>query len=399
MNRLYKKFLPILFSLLLAVSCLVVSVTAADEAVIAVEDAHAKAGETVDIMITMKNNPGVAGMTLDVNFDSSVLTLTSVSDGGILGVNTHKPELTSPYTLSWSNDTAVENLTQDGVIATLRFAVNENTAEGDYPVTLSYDYDNYDVYNVDIEPVFFKTADGCVTVKADSEPMEESSTEPSNETRDDAVIIASKIIAEAGKTVDAAITVMNNPGVAGMTLDVYFDSNVLTLISVEDGGILGTNTHKPELTSPYTLSWSNDIATENLMADGVIATLRFAVNVNAAEGEYPLTLSYDYDNYDIYNVDIEPVLFKTVEGCVTVSATEPTEAPAILGDADGDGEVNSIDVSLVMRSVAHMAAGVDESVLMNADVDGNGVLEITDATLIQRHLAHMTTGYPIGEAI
>ncbi|MBQ3265240.1 MAG: hypothetical protein IJH07_05630 [Ruminococcus sp.] len=386
MNKLFKRFLPFLFSLLLAASCFVVSVTATDEAVIAVEDAVAKAGDTAEIAITVNNNPGIAGMTLDVLFDSSVLTLTAVQDGGILGTNTHKPELTFPYTLSWSNDTVTENLTANGTIATLRFTVNENAAAGDYPVKLSYDFENYDIYNVDVEPVLFKTVNGCVTVQGSEEPTKEPTAAPTEPAAEPAAgtISVQHAAADAGKTAEIAVSVDNNPGIAGMTLDVLFDSSILTLTSVQDGGILGVNTHKPELTSPYTLSWSNDTAIENYTANGVIATLVFSVNEDAALGDYPITLSYDYDNYDIYNVDEEPVFFNTVNGGVTVNNAAPTEPSEerILGDADGDGDITSVDVTCIQRAVAHLDTGIDEDVLMNADVDGSGSLEITDATYI-----------------
>lgn len=70
----------------------------------------------------------------------------------------------------------------------------------------------------------------------------------------------------------------------------------------------------------------------------------------------------------------------------------------ILGDADGDGEVTSVDVTYVQRYNAALQTGNDEAVLMNADVDGNGLLEIIDATFIQRHLAKIETPYDIGNA-
>lgn len=71
--------------------------------------------------------------------------------------------------------------------------------------------------------------------------------------------------------------------------------------------------------------------------------------------------------------------------------------PAVVpGDADGDGDVTSVDVALIQRHCAQLPTNTDEDVLMNADVDGNGVLEIVDATFIQRHLADMTVPYPIG---
>ena len=74
------------------------------------------------------------------------------------------------------------------------------------------------------------------------------------------------------------------------------------------------------------------------------------------------------------------------------------EEKYILGDADSDGNVTSIDVTLLQRVCAHMETGIGEDVLMNGDVDGSGVLEIIDATWMQRHLAKMDTPYAIGEA-
>lgn len=70
----------------------------------------------------------------------------------------------------------------------------------------------------------------------------------------------------------------------------------------------------------------------------------------------------------------------------------------LLGDVDGDGEVNPLDVTLIQRHNASMA-DIDEAAFMRADVDGNGTLDILDATWIQRHLAHIDTSFAIGESI
>ena len=78
-----------------------------------------------------------------------------------------------------------------------------------------------------------------------------------------------------------------------------------------------------------------------------------------------------------------------------VDLDKPT---AVIGDADGDGEVTSIDVTFVQRYCARVDVNIDDDTLMNADVDGNSLLEIIDATYIQRHLAKIDTPYMIGEA-
>ena len=83
-----------------------------------------------------------------------------------------------------------------------------------------------------------------------------------------------------------------------------------------------------------------------------------------------------------------------------VPADMPTPSGSkqrLLGDADGDGEVNAVDVTLTQRHIANLiAAAVDETA---ADVDGDSELTVIDVTYIQRWLAHIDQPYPIGEEI
>ena len=74
----------------------------------------------------------------------------------------------------------------------------------------------------------------------------------------------------------------------------------------------------------------------------------------------------------------------------------PLNGAAVIGDADGDGEVTIQDVTEIQHCLSYMNANVTDLTLMNADVDGNGEIEITDITLIQRYLAGMEIPYPIG---
>ena len=71
----------------------------------------------------------------------------------------------------------------------------------------------------------------------------------------------------------------------------------------------------------------------------------------------------------------------------------------LLGDADGNGEVDIIDASIIQRFDAEypISPDIPEGFEARADVDGDGDITIIDATLIQRYLAGMTVRYPIGE--
>ena len=56
---------------------------------IVVSRTEAKAGDTVDVTITMSNNPGLVSANLYVNYDADVLKLKEVKDGGLLSGVTH----------------------------------------------------------------------------------------------------------------------------------------------------------------------------------------------------------------------------------------------------------------------------------------------------------------------
>ena len=69
----------------------------------------------------------------------------------------------------------------------------------------------------------------------------------------------------------------------------------------------------------------------------------------------------------------------------------------LLGDADADGSVTILDVTVIQRvDVKITVERFDENA---ADVDGNGKAEIIDAAWIQRKLAQFTVPYPVGELI
>ena len=87
-----------------------------------------------------------------------------------------------------------------------------------------------------------------------------------------------------------------------------------------------------------------------------------------------------------------------VTGAVTVTVTtgKSETSSYLLGDADGDGEVNIIDATVIQRTLAGIAlpSSCDEEA---ADVDGDGEITIIDVTCIQRYLAGIEVPYAIGE--
>ena len=196
----------------------------------------------------------------------------------------------------------------------------------------------------------------------------------------DALIKVSTVKGTAGKTVDVNVSLSNNPGMVAMTLNITYNTSALRLVSVKDAGVLGSSSHKPEYSSPYTLSWANDTATSNYTVNGTIATLSFEIIDATPVGDYPITVSYDYNNYGIYNKDLNRVNFNTENGTVQV-------IDVIYGDVDSNGIVNNLDRVYLTRYLANWNdyQNID---LNAADVDCNGTVNNLDRVILTRYLAN-----------
>ncbi len=195
------------------------------------------------------------------------------------------------------------------------------------------------------------------------------------------MILADAVRTVAGRRVAVNISLVNNPGIVSVKLRVNFNAEVLTLVEVNDLGNLGTAEHKPELVSPYTLAWNNDTVAENFTYNGAIVTLVFEVAEDATVGDYPVEISYDYSNYDIYNINLEKVKFYTTNGSILVDEV-------IIGDVDSNGVVNGIDRMMLARYLADWADYTEENVnLSAADVNCDGSVNGLDRAILARHLA------------
>jgi len=195
------------------------------------------------------------------------------------------------------------------------------------------------------------------------------------------ITVANKT-AVTGNRVEIAVGLENNPGIASMTLSIHYDTSVMKLVSVSDSGKLGEAVHSDNYASPYTLCWVNDTAKENFTENGTVATLSFEILEDAEEGSYPITVSYDYDNYDIYNVDAERVQFDTVNGSIAVSNV-------LIGDVNSDGTVNNLDRLVLTRYLANWVDYPESVINMAAaDVNADGVVNNLDRLILTRHLAN-----------
>lgn len=120
---------------------------------VTIESKKACAGKTVLVNVSLQNNPGIWGMDLIVNYDKTKLTLISVTNGTVFtDAEWTKGNLSGEkYILSYEAG-GLENITKNGVIATLEFAVNENAQTDDF-YEVSVSYKSGDIINVGFEEI------------------------------------------------------------------------------------------------------------------------------------------------------------------------------------------------------------------------------------------------------
>lgn len=87
--------------------------------------------------------------------------------------------------------------------------------------------------------------------------------------------------------------------------------------------------------NPFTLVWTNDSASENFYVNGTLTYFVFKVADNAEPGAYNITVTYNLDEYDIYDCNAEPVEFAVQNGAVTVAAAQPEMHTVTFKDWDG----------------------------------------------------------------
>ena len=128
---------------------------------IIVESKTASPGDSVDVTIALKNNPGVASMKLKVAFDS-LLTLENISYNSSIGGQSQQPQsMTSPVTLNWYNGSADSE--GDWTFATLTFKVSEDVA-ADTTANVIVTYNADDVYDISETNIDFAVQNGEIII-------------------------------------------------------------------------------------------------------------------------------------------------------------------------------------------------------------------------------------------
>ena len=155
-----KKLIALCLTIMLVlVAVPVIGAAAANSGEFVVSTAEAGRGETVNVTVSIKNNPGIVSAKVKVAYDTNVLELTDKAEGAFAGV-TYGP-VGSPFTVNWVDTIHGLNNT-NGVLATLTFKVKDAAAFGQSEITLTFDEN--DVFDLNYDNVAFKSTNGAVTI-------------------------------------------------------------------------------------------------------------------------------------------------------------------------------------------------------------------------------------------
>ena len=132
-------------------------------------------------------------------------------------------------------------------------------------------------------------------------------------------IVISSAEAKQGDTVKISASIVNNPGVLGISLTLSYDESVMKLVSAENGNavkdVLDMN-HSKTMESGCVFLWDGEKIDSNQIEDGEILNFEFKVLKSAPVGKTQVLLVADEGG--IVNNDLESLELNIDNGFVNV---------------------------------------------------------------------------------
>ena len=304
-----------------------VAATAVTETILAVESVEGLPGETVNINIDLHNNPGIASLKFNVEYDK-YLTLTNVEFNSAFGSYVTTPEpYKNPQSISMISP--LSDVTASGTFATLTFVIADNVPS-DYDADIEITYDEDDVFNSDFDNVPVTVKNGCIHIAGESETS--------------FTVQAESVTGVPGETVQVKINLKNNPGIASLKFNVEYDK-YLTLTNVEFNSTFGSYVTAPEpYKNPQSISMISPLS--DVTESGTFATLTFVIDDNAPS-DYDADIEITYDEDDVFNSDFDNVPVTVKNGCIHIAGESETSFTVQAESVTGvPGETVQVKINL-----------------------------------------------------
>jgi beta-lactam-binding protein with PASTA domain len=199
-------------------------------------------------------------------------------------------------------------------------------------------------------------ADGQVTINRDKTCIAAFSTP-------NAVLSILDATGAPEATADVVVAYKSDDTIVSMNFIVAYDQSLLTVSDVISGSA-----------DPHTVGWRvlepgqlmlvtpPKVALPAIASANPFATVQFAIDASAPEGQAPITIPQVIAG----NANGEAVPVSTVNGYVNIGVAAP-------GDANGDGEVNALDLIGIVNEILGNSTSQG-----NADCNGDGMVNSID---------------------
>lgn len=160
MKRIAFFFLALLFLIpSLHAGALELPTVSMESGALSADSASAGPGGSFEVTIYVSENPGICTLSLELNFDDTLLRLEGVKGGFVFGNTEWNPDKENPYLITWVHSGA-ENITATGALCTLRFTVLSDAAAGATEISITCK----DAFDTDLALVPFAPAKAEVTL-------------------------------------------------------------------------------------------------------------------------------------------------------------------------------------------------------------------------------------------
>lgn len=159
-----------------------------------------------------------------------------------------------------------------------------------------------------------KSLETAEQIEKKNEQREKQASENGSST-----IVISSAKAKPGEKVEIKVSVINNPGILGMSFHLSYDEKVLKLMKAENGkavkNVLDMN-HSKKLDNGCFFLWDGEKIEKDQVQDGAILNLQFKVLRSAPEGKYQIKLTGDSDG--AVDNDLQVVPLSVDDGFISV---------------------------------------------------------------------------------
>ena len=211
---------------------------------------------------------------------------------------------------------------------------------------------------------------------------------------------------EIGDEFEVDIAIANNPGMISLRFRIYYDMDVLELVSVTDSQLLnGWTTPSPTIKSPYILRWADSLSTENHFDNGTVATLKFkalsASDSTEIEIEHIESRTWDGDRVtfngttDTLTVTAPPVAATGVSLNTETLSLMTGDSETLVANVEPADATNKV---VTWESSDTSVATVDENGKVTAVKEGSATITVrtadggfTDTCTVTVDCSHLST--------